>query len=85
MARGSPGPQRQPAQVDLIAVGQPPVTIGPASCCGREDMRAVVGGQLQRAGQEVGVQVRISRERDPQPTPVSGRPHRPQVPRHIDR
>lgn len=42
-------------------------------------------GQTGRAGQEVGVQVRVGGDRDPQPTPHGGCPHRPQVSRHIDR
>ena len=85
VAGGSPGPQRQPAQVHLIPVSQPPVTEGPASGGGREDLRAVLGRQLPRPGQEVGVQVRVGGERGRQPVPGGGRPHRPQVPRHIDR
>ena len=85
VAGGSPGPQGQPAQVHLITVSQPPVAEGPAPGRGREDLRAVVGGQLQRPGQEVGMQVRVSGERGRQPVPHGGRPHRPQVPRHIDR
>ena len=69
MAGRRPGPQRQAAQVDLIPVRQPPVTEGTAPGRGREDLRAVVGGQLHRPGQEVGVQVRIGGERDLQPVP----------------
>ena len=60
VAGGGPGPQRQPAQVHFIAVGQPMVGEGPASGCGREDLRAVVGRQLPRPRQEVGMQVRVS-------------------------
>jgi len=61
------------------------VTEGTSPRGGREDLRAIVGGQLHRPGQEVGVQVGVGAERDLQLVPVGGRPDRPQVPRHIDR
>jgi hypothetical protein len=55
------------------------VTEGPASGCGRENVRAVAGGQLPGSGQEVGVQVRVSGECDRQPAPPGGRPQIPQI------
>jgi hypothetical protein len=58
---------------------------GPAPGCRREDPRAVLGRQLRRPGQEVGMQMGVSGERCRQPVLPGGRPHRPQVPRHIDR
>ena len=48
VAGGSPGPQGQPAQVYLIAVGQSPVIESPAPGCRRENPRAVLGRQLRR-------------------------------------
>jgi len=71
MAGRRPGPQGQAAQIHLIPVSQPPVTEGPSPGCGREDLRAVPGGQLQRPGQEVGVQVGVGGERDRQPDPAT--------------
>ena len=73
MAGRHPGPQRQAAQIHLIPVRQPPVTEGTSPGRGREDLRAVVGGQLHRPGQEVGVQVRVGGERDRQPVPAAAR------------
>ncbi len=85
MARSGPGPQGQPTQVHLVAVRKPTVTEDPPSGRGREDLGAILGGQLQCPGQEVGMQMRVSRERHRQSLPRRGRPHRPQVPRHIHR
>ena len=48
-------------------------------------MSAVAGGQLPGSGQEVGVQVRVSSERDRQLAPPGGRPQIPQIPRRIHR
>jgi hypothetical protein len=58
------------------------VTEGAAAGRGGQDLRAVVGGQLRRPGQEVRVQVRVGGEGDRQPV-AAGR--RPQVPRRIHR
>jgi hypothetical protein len=85
MPRGRPRPQGQATKVGLVPVRQPPVLEGASPSGGRENLRAVLGRQLQRPGQEVRMQVRVSGERDRQPVTLSCCPHRPQVPRHIDR
>jgi hypothetical protein len=85
MARRRPGPQRHPRPGPPRPRPPGPVTEGPASGCGRENVRAVAGGQLPGSGQEVGVQVRVSGERDRQPAPPGGRPQIPQISRRIHR
>ena len=75
-----PGPQGEPAQVHLITVGQPVMGERAAPGGRAEDFRAVAGGELAGPGQEIGMQVGFRRERDPQPIPAGGGPHRPQVP-----
>ena len=52
--------QREPAQICLVPVSQAPVSEGAAPRSRREDLRAVAGGQLPGAGQEVSVRVRVS-------------------------
>jgi hypothetical protein len=59
--------QPQPAEVDLVAVVQPAVReLAPARGRG-EHLRCVVMSQLGGPGQEVGVQVGVGGEPDPQP------------------
>ena len=70
---GHQRPQPEPAQVDLVAVRQPGVWKLPPACRGREDGRAVGGGQVERAGEEVSVQVRVGREGHREPVARSGR------------
>ena len=78
--------QGQPAQVDLVAVAQAAVVerrgrpAAEARTCAPSS-----AASWTRAGQEVGVQVGVGGERDPQPAPVGGRAHRAQVARRVDR
>ena len=61
---GGQGAQRQPAEVDLVAVAEAAVVEGALPGGRGEDLRAVVGGELAGAGQEVGVQVGVGGVRD---------------------
>ena len=58
------GPQPQPAQVDLVAVAQPGVGERPRPGGRGEQVRAVGAARSTGAGEEVGVQVGVGRERD---------------------
>ncbi len=64
VAGGGEGAQSEPAEVDLVAVAQPDVVELAAAGGGGEDGRAVGGGEVEGAGEEVGVQVGLGRERD---------------------
>ena len=76
--------QGKSTQIDVVAVGEAAV-VEPAATGGRgEHHRALVVGQLHRPGEEVGVQMGVGDEPDPQPGPLRGCPHRAQVPRGID-
>src|SRR6185312_826470 len=72
-------PQRQPAKVHLVGVGQRSVRERAAPLRRGQHCRAFVGGQLRRAGQEVSVQVRVGGERHPQAPPGRGRAQGAQV------
>ncbi len=61
--------QRQPAEIDLVAVTQPPMCEGTASGRGGEHGGAGVVMELDGAGEEVGVQMRVGREGDRETTP----------------
>lgn len=82
---GGQGPQCQPAQVGLVAVGERGVREGAVSGGGGQDGRAVVGGELERAGEEVGVQVGVGGVRDAQPAPLGGRAQGAQIPARVHR
>ena len=47
-------------------------------------MGAVVGGQLDSAGEEVRVQVGVDRIGDPQALPLRGGTHRAEIPAGVD-
>jgi len=70
---GGKRPQRQPAEVDLVAVRQAVVLEGAPSGGGGQDRGAGVPAELDGAGEEVGVQMRIRGERNRQAAPL-GRP-----------
>ncbi len=71
--------QRQSAEVGLLAVGQAPVIEGTVPGGGGEDRGAVVVAELDGAGEEVGVQVRVGRVRHGQTTPPGRRVQGSQV------
>ena len=78
--------RRQPAQVDLVAVAQP--AVGELAVPRRAEASTVapsVGGELDRAGEEVGVQVGVRGERHGQPPLVGGGAQRAQVAAGVDR
>ncbi len=62
--------QGEPAEVDLFAVLEPTVRELPTTGSRREHLGAVSGGELDRAGEEVGVEVGVGGVRDMQ---ASGR------------
>jgi hypothetical protein len=81
---GVPGgrqcPQGQAAEIELLAVPQAEVRELTSPGCAGDHLRAVVDGQLDRAGEEVRVQVGVRSDRDPEPA-GSRRPAEPaQVP-----
>jgi hypothetical protein len=59
------GPQREPAQVHLVSVPEPAVA-ELQTADGGGDYLSAPGGQLAASGDEVGMQVRLSRVRDDQ-------------------
>ena len=65
------------AEVGFVAVAQCPVFEGTPASGGGEDGRAVVGGELACAGEEVGVQVGVGGVGHLQPVPVRGGPQCP--------
>jgi hypothetical protein len=77
VAGGGQRPQGQAAEIDLVAVAEAPVAEGPPPGGGGENFRAVVVGELDGAGEEVGVQVGVGSERDGETTPGSRRPQGP--------
>jgi hypothetical protein len=84
VAGGGQRPQRQPAQVDLVAVAQALVREGPVPGGGGQHRGAVVVRELHGAGEEVGVQVGVGGEGHRQPVPLGGGPQGPQVPARVD-
>lgn len=72
-------PQHQPSQIDLVSVGQAPVRERAVPGGRGQHRGAGVVGELDGAGHEIGVQVRIGRVRDGQPAAVRGRVQRRQV------
>ncbi len=70
--RGMPGrgqrPQRQPAQIDLLAAAQLLMTERQSGTSGGEQPRAEAG-QLPAAGDVVGMHMSVGGEGDPQPVP----------------
>jgi hypothetical protein len=75
--------QRQPAQVHLVAfveAGVPEVAVAGG---GGQHGRARVVGQLNRAGEEVGVQVGVRGERHGEPAPLGRGAQRAQVPARV--
>ena len=82
---GGQGAQGEPAEVDLVTVAQTAMRERTSAGHRRQDRRPVRGGELGRAGEEVGVQVSVGGVGHRQPTPVSDRPQCPQVPRRVDR
>jgi hypothetical protein len=81
--RGERG-QAQSAEIDLVAVAQPTVGEPALAGGGGQHGGAVVVGQLHRPGEEVGVQVGVGDEPDPQPRLLRRRPHRPQITGRVD-
>ena len=77
-------PQSQPTEVDLVPVRQSPVRELPAARPRCEHGRALVGGQLNGAAQEVGVQVGVGGIGDLQAAARGLGPHRAQVAARID-
>jgi hypothetical protein len=77
--------QREPAQVDILTVAEREVRELPPAGGGGEDRRAVPGGELERAGEEVRVQVGVGGVRDAQPSALGRGADGPQVPAHVDR
>jgi hypothetical protein len=57
------GTQRESAEVDFVPLAKSAVAEGPVPCNGAEDLGGVIGGQLDRAGEEVRVQVGLGGER----------------------
>src|SRR5688500_3674977 len=72
------GAQGQPAQVDLVAVAQPAVAVGALPGRRGKQLRAV-GGQVDGAGDEVGVQVGVGGVGDGEPTLLHSGVDRAQV------
>jgi hypothetical protein len=65
VAGGRKRAQGEAAEVDLVAVAQADVVERALPGGRREDLRAVIAGELPGAGQEVGVQVGLGRVHDP--------------------
>jgi hypothetical protein len=71
VAGGGQGPQRQAAQVDLVAVAQPSVGEGQLGRSRRQHP-GPGASKLARPGDEVGVQVSLGNPGDPQTPPLGG-------------
>jgi hypothetical protein len=84
VAGGGQRAQGKAAEVHLVAVGQRGVREGSVAGGGGEYGGAVVGGQLHRTGQEVGVQVGVGGEGHREAASVGGCTQCPQIATRID-
>ena len=85
VTRRRPGAQHQPAQVDLVAVAQATMRKGTIPGRRRQHDRVIGGGELHRAGEEVGVQVGVGGVRDCEPASGRQLADRSQVACGVDR
>ena len=76
---------RQAAEVNLVPVLESLVRELPLAGTRRQHCRAVGGGKLDRAAEEVRVQVGIGGVGDPQPSAFRSGAQRPQVSAGVDR
>ena len=84
MARRAPRGQDQSTEVDPVAVAQTLMLVPALTGCRGQHGCGLVVGEVAGAAEEVGVQVGVGDEPDPQPRTASRGPRRAQVAGRID-
>jgi hypothetical protein len=85
MPRGTPGAQGQPTQINGVPVGQAQVLEAAGTSRRPYDPGTVTAGKTRGTGDEVGMQVRLGRDRHPQAAPIRCRIQAPKVQTRVDR